>query len=208
MRSCSARQVGAALALALVAACSETTAEEPRSAAASGVDTDSPPERDDDVRVEKAVVTFAERTGDARGAGLDLSDTKVGVDDDGVLVVHVAIPAADRSKPVPSDNVQVYLDVDRDHEKNGYDVRLVLFGDEAHPFAVERWENEAWRDRTPASYEASFDHGIHVRVLAADVGIGADRAFDLFVASVDEETGMVSDLAPDGALRERWTYSR
>lgn len=151
--------------------------------------------------------TFAEPIGDATGGGLDLSDTKIAVDAEGMLVVDVAIPSAARREPAHEDNVQIYLDVDRDYEKSGYDVRIVLFGGADRPFALERWEGSRWRDRTPASYEASFDHGLHVRVLASDVGI-VPAGFDLFVASIDVTTGKISDLAPDGALWERWSYSR
>jgi hypothetical protein len=170
-------------------------------------DAPAPPEPPPAVREpEPVVTTFSEAVGDAVGGGLDLSDTKVSVDDDGMLVIEVAIPDAKRSEPARSDNVQVYLDVDRDHARNGYDVRLVLFGGSSRPFALERYEQGKWRDRTPSSYEASFDHGIHIRVPAADIGVPA--SFDFFVASIDEATGKVSDLAPDGALWERFTYSR
>src|SRR5687768_10464084 len=85
--------------------------------------------------VENAVVkTFDEPLGDALGGGLDLSDTKVSVDADGMLVIDVAIPDARRSEPAQDDNVQVYLDVDRDYDRNGYDVRLVLLGSASRPF--------------------------------------------------------------------------
>lgn len=147
--------------------------------------------------------TFAEPLGDALFGGLDLSDTRVLVDDEGVLVIDVEIPNARRREPEPTDIVQVYLDVDRDHDKNGYDVRLVLSDG---VFGFERWEDGSWRDRTPASYEASFAEGIHIRVPADDVGI--PHSFDFFVASIDAETGKVSDLSPDGALWERWSYTR
>ena len=150
--------------------------------------------------------TFAEPVGDAVGGGLDLSDTTVSVDHDGFLVIDVEIANAARREPASGDNVQVYLDVDRDYETNGYDVRLVLVGAAARPFSFQRFERGKWRDRTPASYEASFDHGIHIRVPAADVGV--PESFDFFVASVDETTGKVSDLAPDGALWQRFTYTR
>lgn len=153
-----------------------------------------------------AVRTFAEPIGDALGSGLDLSDTTVAVDDHGFLVIDVEIPDAERREPATTDNVQVYVDVDRDHEKNGYDVRLVLFGGAARPFAFQRFEGGRWRDRTPPSFEASFAHGVHIRVPAADVGV--PESFDFFVASIDEATGKISDLAPDGALWERWSYSR
>jgi hypothetical protein len=155
---------------------------------------------------KSAARTFSEPVGDAVGAGLDLSDTRVAVDADGVLVIDVAIPDAVRREPAKGDHVQVYLDLDRDHENNGYDVRLVLFGGAFRPFTFQRFEGGRWRDRTPASYEASFDHGVHIRVPAADVGV--PESFDFFVASIDESTGKVSDLSPDGALWQRWTYTR
>jgi hypothetical protein len=184
------------LALLALAACAadERTDEPDRTAAVTPA-------------VETAAVrTFGEPLGDAIGDGLDLSDTKVSVADDGMLVIDVAIPDARRSEPAENDNVQVYLDIDRDHERNGYDVRLVLFGSASRPFALERFERGKWRDRTPASYEASFDHGIHIRVPASDVGL--PESFDFFVASIDGATGKVSDLSPDGALWQRWTYTR
>lgn len=156
----------------------------------------------------KFVRTYSETIGDAKGGGLDLGDTRVAIDDDGVLAIDVDIPDAQRSEYVATDNVQVYLDVDLDYERTGYDVRLVLDGNASKPFAIDRYEREKWRDRTPASYEASFDRGLHIRVPAADVGIREDGTFDLFVASIDEKTGLVSDLAPDGALAERYTYTR
>jgi hypothetical protein len=163
---------------------------------------EAPPVANDD----SAVRTFSEPVGDAIGDGLDLSDTRVSVDKDGVLVIDVAIPNAARSSPADGDHVQVYLDVDRDYENNGYDLRLVLFGSASRPFTFQRFERGKWRDRTPASYEASFDHGVHIRVPAADVGV--PESFDFFVASIDESTGKVSDLSPDGALWQRWTYTR
>lgn len=183
------------LALAACAA-DERTEEPPRPAPAP-----APPP------VETvAVKTFDEPVGDAVGGGLDLSDTKVSVDRDGMLVIDVAIPEAKRSEPELNDSVQVYLDVDRDYDHNGYDVRLVLLGSASRQFALERWESGRWRDRTPVSYEASFDRGIHIRVAAAEAGI--PETFDFFVASIDETTGKVSDLSPDGALWQRWTYTR
>lgn len=178
-----------------LAACADEPAEAP-----------SPPARTVDAPAPTPVTTFAEPIGDAVGGGLDLSDTKVSVDDDGMLVIDVAIPDAKRSEPAQTDNVQVYLDIDRDHEHSGYDVRLVLFGSASRPFALQRWERNKWRDQTPSSYEASFDHGIHIRVPAVDAGVSG--TFDFFVASIDEATGKVSDLAPDGALWERFTYTR
>lgn len=145
------------------------------------------------------MTTFAEPVGDAVGAGIDLSDTKVAVEDDGMLVIEVGVPTGHRIE----DHVEIYLDVDRDYENNGYDVRFEFVGDAAR---VERYEGGKWRNRTPASYEVSFDQGIHIRVPIADVGI--TDGFDFFVASIDEATGKVSDLSPDGALWQRWTYTR
>lgn len=179
--------------LALVACSAERTEDEPAPAPASAPNetapADSPP----------PMTTFAEPLGDAVGAGIDLNDTQVAVDDEGMLVIEVALPDGHRAE----DHVEIYLDVDRDYDRNGYDVRLDFVGGAAR---LERFERGKWRNRTPASYEASFDEGIHIRVPIADVGI-AD-GFDFFVASIDEATGKVSDLSPDGALWQRWTYTR
>lgn len=193
------RSLSPLLVLAVLAACAadDRTEEPPRAA---------PPPAPSPAVAPPVVKTFDEPLGDAVGDGLDLSDTKVSVDADGMLVIDVAIPDARRSEPAEADNVQVYLDVDRDYDRNGYDVRLVLLGSASRPFALERWESGKWRDRTPASYEASFDHGIHIRVDAAEAGIL--DTFEFFVASIDETTGKVSDLSPDGALWQRWTYTR
>jgi hypothetical protein len=178
----------------LLAACTADATEAPAPRAEAPAEPEPPP---------RSMTTFSEPVGDAVGGGLDLSDTKIVVDRDEMLVIDVAIPEARRSEPADSDHVQVYLDLDRDYERSGYDVRLILLGSAAR---LERWERGKWRDRTPAAYEMSFDHGVHIRVAAADVGIVG--TFDFFVATIDEATGKVSDLAPDGALWERWTYTR
>lgn len=179
--------------IALFGCTSEPSEEAP--AAASTAPSETPPP----APAPPPMTTFAEPVGDAVGAGIDLSDTKVVVDEDGMLLIEVALPDGRRA----DDHVQIYLDVDRDYENNGYDVRLVFLGDAAR---LDRFDTGKWRNRTPASYEASFDHGIHIRVPIADVGI--EDGFDFFVASIDESTGKVSDLSPDGALWQRWTYTR
>lgn len=150
--------------------------------------------------------TYQDPIGDASGAGLDVSTITVSDDAAGKITIHIDTPNATRTSVQQADNLQLYIDSDRNRATgtNGYDYRLALFGGGSPPFELDRWTGTEWVDTRATSFSGTFNNGVTFTVNKSD--LGGSGQFEFAIITVDGSTGQLSDRAPDGALTERYTY--
>jgi hypothetical protein len=171
---------------------------------------DAAPPPPPDAMLPTGTEAFTDPTGDATGAGLDIGVVTVRIDMHSELQMRIAVPSAPRSMLMASDQLMVFLDTDQALATGdrGYEYRIVLRGDASPAFSVEQFVDGGWSP-TFAILDARLRDGeIELVLGGALVDNDGDGAFDFAIVSTDPASRTPSDVAPDGAPDQRWTYER